>query len=263
MAAVVVGSFDEGLTGRGEVGLGDRGGDFREDHGDVVSGELAGETVGGEQIEVSGTGTVALNFGVHVGLGADGAGDEITDRGGCRLGGRDVAGADLLFDEGMICGEEDEVFATAAVTAAIAHVGEPEIGRDGTDRDRAVGSGVGRDTALDRGVEESDEGGTHACEVGRGAAFLVDGVVGGLNGVVKASLRLLGAERVRAGRCEMTEDRMGGQVTGDFAGCGTAHTVAHEEDSSVERGGTVVLIAPADTAWVSEHREDEIFRLQG
>jgi len=128
-----------------------------QDGGDIFVGELAGKAVGGEEIEIAGLRVVAGDVGLYCGLGADGAGDEVAHG---RLGGllgRDLAGAELLFDEGVVVGELLEVATSAAVTSAVANVDEPEGGGVG-------GAGVGMAVG-GRGVEKGDERGAHAGEL--------------------------------------------------------------------------------------------------
>ena len=70
---------------------------------------------------------MVLNFGVDVRMGTDGAGDEVAKGGaGCLLGG-DLAGTELVFDDGVVGGEERELAGAKAVAAAVAYVGEPEF----------------------------------------------------------------------------------------------------------------------------------------
>ena len=81
---------------------------------------------------------MALDLCVDLGLGPDGAGDEVAHGRGCSFGGGDVASAKLLFDEGVVGGEEGEFPSAAAVATAVADVGEPEGGWDGVDGDGGV-----------------------------------------------------------------------------------------------------------------------------
>src|ERR1039457_503194 len=78
-AAVCVGCVDEGLAGGLEGGAGGASGDSGEDFGDIGVGQLAGEAVGGEQVEVSGLGFVSGDVGLDGGLRADGPGDDVAD----------------------------------------------------------------------------------------------------------------------------------------------------------------------------------------
>lgn len=77
VTAVVIGCFDERLAGCGEVGLGGGRGDLVQEHGNLVVGEFAGEAVGGEEIDISGLGAMALDLGFDLGERAYGAGDEV------------------------------------------------------------------------------------------------------------------------------------------------------------------------------------------
>ena len=157
-----------------------------------------GEAVGGEEIDVVDEGAVALDVGLDGGLGADGAGDEVAHGGFGRLGGSYLAGTELLFDEGVVVGELLKVTAAAAVTAAVAYVGEPQGWRIG-------GAGVGvvlGGAALaggaftvgaqdDGGVQERDECGAHAGELRRVSGLLIDSLICGVDGGTHASERLL------------------------------------------------------------------------
>jgi hypothetical protein len=70
---------------------------------------------------------VVLDLGVDVGVRADGAGDEVAKgRVGSLLGG-DLAGTELVFDDGVVGGEEREPTVAKAIAAAVAYVGEPEF----------------------------------------------------------------------------------------------------------------------------------------
>lgn len=136
-----------------------------EDIGKIFSGEVAGETVGGEQVEVAGVGGEGVDFGFDLRLGADGAGNDVAHGVMEGLSGGDLAGAKLLLDQGVVLGEGSEGAVAEEVAAAIAYVGEGEAG----------------------GFEqEGDEGGTHAAELGVAAGMLVDGVVGGMDGGFEA-----------------------------------------------------------------------------
>jgi hypothetical protein len=224
VAAFDVGGVDEGLAGGVEIGLRGAGWDACENCGDVFVGEFSGEAVGGEEVEVAGLGVVAL----------------------------DVAGAELLFDEGVVAGELFEVSAAAAVTAAVADVDDPEGGRIG-------GAGVGVAVGCG-GVEECDEGGAHAGELRGLAGLLVDGLIGGLNGGVEAGLWSGGSAWRRIagrGRGDVCEEGVCGEMASDFAACGSAHAIAYDEGADGRIGGAGVLVAAPDLAAVGEHGVDE------
>ena len=99
-AALFVGGVDESLAGGFERGRGSVG----ENEGDLGVGELAGEAVGGEQVEVAGLGRVGGDLGFDRGLRADGASDDVADGRVGGLGAVEQAGADLLLDEGVVAG---------------------------------------------------------------------------------------------------------------------------------------------------------------
>ena len=69
----------------------------------------------------------------------------------------------------------------------------------------------------------------------------------------------LGFRRWRSSAVRVDEDAeegLGGEVAGDFAGGGSAHAVADDEDTGSEEGGAGVLVVAADTAGVGEHGEE-------
>jgi hypothetical protein len=157
VATLGVGCVDKGLARGAEAGLGGGGWHLGQDGGDVLVGELASQAVGGEQVEVAGLGMVALDVGFDGGLGAYGTGNEVTHG---RLGGLlrgDLAGAELLFDEGVIVGELLEIASAEAVTATVSDVNEPKGSWIG-------GALVG--VAIAGGsVEKCDQCGSHAGEL--------------------------------------------------------------------------------------------------
>ena len=137
-----------------------------EDAGDLEVGEFAGEAVGGEQEEVAGLRGVGGDVGLDVGLGADGAGDDVADGRSLGLSGGEEAGAELLFDQRVVLGEEFERAIAEAVAAAVADVGEPE------------------------GACESPEGARPAwwpCRGGRASFWerCEDGLIGGSDGMAE------------------------------------------------------------------------------
>jgi len=170
-AAVGVGGVDEGVAGGFERGGGRPG----EDAGDFRVVEFAGEAIGGEQVEVSGLRGVGGDVGLDDGLRAYGTGDDVADgrRGG--LGATENAGADLLFDEGVVHGEELEGAVAEAVAAAVSDVGEPE--------------------SVDAVPQEGDESGAHAVEALRFAGVAEDSLVGGADSLAGADVDLGGMRR--------------------------------------------------------------------
>ena len=63
---------------RGLASAAERGG-AGEDMRDLGVVEVAGEAVRGEQVEVAGLGGMGRDFGLDLGLRADGAGDDVAD----------------------------------------------------------------------------------------------------------------------------------------------------------------------------------------
>lgn len=259
-AAVEVGGFDEGGAGSVEIGLGGgTGGEFAAE--DVREGfvvELAGEAVGAKEVDVAGFRAEAVGVGLDAGVGADGAGDVVAHGGDGGFVGGDLAGLELLFDEGVVVRELLEGAGAEAVAAAVADVGEEEIGwgdgawfggaRDG------VGDLKGRREER-RNVEESNEGGAHAGLVGDFDGVLVDDSVGGVDGGLEAYLRF----DVGGGRgSEMGEEGAGGEAAGDFAGGGTAHAIADDEGADLGGEGAGVFITAARATDIGQHGVDEV-----
>ena len=205
-ASAFVRCVDERFTGEVESVDGGGDGDGGEEVGDLFVGEFAGEAVGGEKVEVVGEGAEALDVGLNGGLGAYGTGDEVAHGGAGGFFSGDLSGAELFFDEGVILGEEGKLAAAAAVTAAIAYVGEPKgggIGGAGVGvrmKGLDFGDGGGGDgwrgrlrrggglSLQDGGVEEAYEGGSHSGEARGFARVLIDGIVGGIDGGGEASV---------------------------------------------------------------------------
>lgn len=239
VAAVAVGSDDQGLAGVGERRLNGWNRDGGEDACDLAIVDVVGKPVGGEQVEVAGLGMMALHLGFDSGLGADGAGDEVTHgRAGC-LSGSDLSGAELLFYKGVVAGELLQMAATEAVTAAVADMREPEgVGVPGRRKQR-------------------DQRGSHAGELRATARLLVDSLVGGAYGGGKAGFRLGCAVAADGGLGDSSEEGFGCEAAGDFAGGGSAHAVADDEGSGLGRGGAGILVAAANEARVREHGVDE------
>ena len=77
-----------------------------EDPGDFSVVEFAGETVGGEQVEIAGLDGVGDDVGFDGGLRADGAGDDVADGGTHGLIAAEETGADLFFDQRVIVRDE-------------------------------------------------------------------------------------------------------------------------------------------------------------
>lgn len=260
-AAVSVGGADEAGAGMVELGLGGRAsGELTTENvgeGGVV--ELAGEAIGAEEIEVAGLGAVAVGIGLETAVGADGAGDEVAHGrdGGLVCG--DVAGLELLLDEGVVTRELLEGAGAETVAAAIADICEKEIGRgDEAGRGRA-GDGAavfeGR-----RDIEEADEGGAHAGVVRRLHGERVDDGVGGEDGGLKTGLRL-GVGRRRGAK--VLEKGGGGETAGDLAGGGSAHAVAHHKGADLRRDGAGILVVAAGATDIGQHGVDEWMREQG
>jgi hypothetical protein len=216
---VEVGCGDKGLAGGAEYEFSRGGGDGGEERGEVIVGELACEAVGCEKVEVAGKRGMSLDLGIDVRMGADGAGDEVAKRrAGCLFGGY-LASAELVFDDGVVGGEKRKPAAAEAITAAVAYVGEPEFARLG---------GIG--LFIQRGVEESDEGGAHPGELRVLACVLEDGLVRGVDCGGEGGLRVLGWG-LRGGVDEMLEKGVGGKTAGYFSAGGSAHAVADDKDA--------------------------------
>ena len=93
----------------------------------VVSSELAGEAVRGEQKEVARLGCVGGDLGLDRGLRAHSAGDDVADGRGRSLEAADEACANLLLDQRMVLGKELERATAEEIAAAVADMGQPEV----------------------------------------------------------------------------------------------------------------------------------------
>lgn len=188
---------------------------------------------------------MALDLGIDVRMGADGASDEVAQgRVGCLLRG-DLAGTELILDDGVVGGEEREMTGAETITAAVPYVGEPKFAGLGV-----VGLCVG-------GVEKSYEGSAHPGELRVLACLLEDGLVCGVDCGGERGWRIL--RRGRGGGVdEVLEKGVGGEMAGYFAGGGSAHAIADDKDAVGRGSCTCVLVVLADTAGVSEHCGDEM-----
>ena len=216
--------------------------------------EFAGEAVGAEEIEVARERAVALDIGFETQVRADSAGNVVTHGRASGLLDGDLSGAELFFDEGVVGRELRKRAAAETIAAAVADVGEKEVGR----RDEAgLGGARGGAAIFDRGryVEEGDQGGAHAGEIGGVKRLLMDDVVGFENGGVKASLRL---DAGRDGGAKAVEEGDGGQMAGDLSCGGPAHAVADHEGTDLGRDSRSVLVVAAVAAGVGEEGVDEI-----
>ncbi len=218
MATGFVGLLNEGGAGFVE-GFG-AGAGAAEDGLDLVVGELAGEAVGAEEVEVAGLDGGFDEVCGDAGLRTEGAGDDVAKGAACGFGAGHTAESDLLFDEGVVLSAEFELAAAEAVTAAVADVDDPEAG---------VVIDIGKD---------ADEGGAHAAEAGVALSAGVDGIVRGLDGLFGDGGECGGwvawdaqGEAFCDALGDQAENLIDGERAGDFTGSGTAHAVAYDVDA--------------------------------
>ena len=257
-AALVVGGLDESSAGGIELGPGGgMGGEFApEDGGEGRVVELAGEAVGAEEVDVAGLRAVAVDVSLETRVRADGAGDEVAHGRGGGLVGGDLAGFHLLLDEGVVMRKLLEVALAQAVAAAVADVGKEEIGRGG----EAGAAGVGESVGRWRDVEESDEGGAHAGLPRDRRGVLMDDGVGGEDGGLEAGLGPgVAGDRI----AEVREEGGGGEVAGDFAGGGSAHSVAHDKGAEIGGYDAGVFVMAAGATDIGQHGVDEVVSWHG
>ena len=249
-----------GAAERGGQRQARRAGGAGEDARDLGVVELAGEAVGGEQVEVAGLGGVDGDVRLDRGLRADGAGDDVADRRGGGLDAAEHAGADLLLDQGVVLGEECEGAARGRDSSGCRRHG----------RSRAVG------VAAARPPQRRDQGGAHAVQAVRLLRVPVDGLVGSADGSMETGVGMVGGIRprawgavgwlwarsrgraVRIGMGEAVKEGLAGQMAGDLAGGGAAHAVADDEGSMLGQGGAGVLVGVADAAGMGEHGEGAV-----
>ena len=80
-AACVVGLVDKGLAESLQAGRAGSAGALQ-DCGDIFVGKLAGEAIGGEQVEIARLRGEVADLGFDLRLGADGAGNDVAQGGG-------------------------------------------------------------------------------------------------------------------------------------------------------------------------------------
>lgn len=186
VAAMGVGGVDEGVAGRFEPGF------VVEDGGDLQVGDVAGEAVGGEQVEVAGSHGMPGDVGLDRGLRAEGAGDDVADGRGGSLGAAECAGTNLFFDQRMVLGEEVQRTFAQEVAAAVAHMGQPEDGILRGLQPRLDGFARNRGIVAFEVEQGSDQGCAHAVEAWRFAGVAEDGVVGGADGLAEPGVGMAG-----------------------------------------------------------------------
>jgi hypothetical protein len=99
--------------------------------------------------------------------------------------------------------------------------------------------------------ERGDKGGTHAAQ---GTVFLralEDCEVGCMDRALEPRPRVTAI--FSCGLADAFEEGLGCKLAGDFAGSGSAHAIAHDEDPVFRRRGAAVLVLAANAARVGSH----------